>query len=119
LKKRWIAGLVIIVGGAVGYYQAIEGDPVPESHGDLANIGVIANTGGQARHTLGEAYRVDKTMLENWSDIEKGIKTPAGTDVRLSVLSFNVTEAQADSVNAKCKCLKVNDSENPTALISF
>ncbi len=90
---------------------------MPESHGDLANVQIIVNTGGQARHTLGKAIWVDRTMVALFSDIDKGIAEPVGTTVRTAVRSLNITEAEANSVNAHCNCLMVDDINDPQALI--
>lgn len=119
MKKRWIAGLsaITLTGGL--FFASIEGDPVPEDHGDLANVQIIVNTGGQARHTLGKAIWVDKTMLHEFSDIEKGIADPEGTDVRTAVRAFAVTEAESNSVNANCNCFMVDNVNEPTKLISI
>jgi len=90
---------------------------VPEDHGDLANVQIIANTGGQARHVLGKAIWVDRTMAAPFSDIDKGIEDPVGTTVRITVRAFAVTEAEANSVNANCNCFMVDDLNEPTKLI--
>lgn len=119
MKKRWIAGLsaVTLTGGL--FFASIEGDPVPENHGDLSNVQIIVNTGGQARHTLGKAIWVDRSMEQQFTDIEKGIVDPAGTTVRFSVRALEVTEAQGNSVNANCNCFMVDNINDPTELISI
>ena len=116
--KKWIAGTVTAIAGAVGIFIATEGTP-PEVQGDLKTALYIAATGGKTNLTLGEAIMVESDLTKEWSGIEKGELTPVGSSVRLTIRTFNITEAQSDSVNANCKCLKVNDDNEPTALISF
>lgn len=116
--KKWIAGAVTAIVGAVGIFIAIEGT-TPTEQGDLKTVLYIAATGGKTNLTLGEAIQVEPDLTKGWSDIEKGIVTPVGSSVRLTIRTFNVTDAESNSVNAYCKCYKVDDNNAPTSLISF
>ncbi len=118
MKKYFIAGVVLIA-GATGIYVGIEDPSPPAEQGDNKTVLYIAATGGKTNLTLGEAIRVESDLTKSFSAIEKGDETPVSSNVRFTVRTFTVTEAQANSVNANCKCLKVNDNDEPTSLITF
>ena len=84
---------------------------------DLKTILYAVDVTGKPSLTLGEAIKAESDLTKEWSAVEKGEATPVASDVRLTIRTFDVPEAQALSVNAHCKCLKVDDLENPTALI--
>jgi hypothetical protein len=109
--KKFLAGGAVILAGVSA---AVVGSFSPGEATGKYNLCYVVDPGGGGL-SAGLALEARQDLTQDFSPIETGEES-GGLRYRLTVRTVAITEAEANSVNAFCRCLKVNDLENPTGL---
>lgn len=114
--KKFVAGGILVAAGVTAVLTTTFG---PGEETGKYNLCYVVAIGTKVDLVLGEVLEARVDLTQDFSSIEKGEEAPAGSDVRFTVRTVSIVEAEANSINAQCRCLKVNDLENPTGLVGI
>jgi hypothetical protein len=110
MKKFLVGGAVILA----GVTSAVMSTFTPGEETGQYNLLYVVDPGDKVEISAGMVLTARSNLEQDFSSIEKG-EAPVA-DIWFTVRTEAITEAEANSINANCRCLKVNDLDNPSGL---